>query len=203
VAARMPGPPPSWVISKLREMIADGLTVALVAGQLTNMGHACTARQVKRWKTAHRIRAVARPSDQALDAVISELHESGLAGKTEGYRWVHSAVKDKLGSNIGKDRVRKALLRVAPEEVEARKRLIERRLIRRVYSADYYLQAGHIDFNCKATLPGGVKLYSYGHVRRAPSSAMYPCLHNLIPQFARARSLMATLALTWPWRFCS
>ena len=61
--------------------------------------------------------------------------------------------------------MRKALKRVAPDEVAARKREIERRIIRRVYSMEHYGQAGHLDYNCKATLPGGVRLYSYGHVR--------------------------------------
>ena len=62
-----------------------------------------------------------------------------------------------------------------PKEVAVRKLIVEKRLIRRVYTAPYYLHAWHLDYNCKATLPGGVRLYSYGHVRaRAPASHAAP-----------------------------
>jgi hypothetical protein len=200
------GPPPPWVIGKVREMVADGLTVPLIAGQLTALGHPCTPRQVKRWKSAHGVRQIAKVSDASLDAVIRQLRADGVAGPTEGYRWVHSSVEKAIGKKVGETRVRKALLRVAPQDVEGRKRLIERRLIRRVYSADYYLQSGHIDFNCKATLPGGVKLYSYGHVRdETPPYSVCLCTapHCLLTLTRlHARSLMATPASTWPWRSC-
>ena len=86
-------------------------------------------------------------------------------------RWVASEVNKRVApQRVGEKRVLRALRRVDPAGVASRKKLVERRLIRRVYSMQYYLQAGHIDYNCKATLPGGVRLYTYGHVRAEHSN---------------------------------
>jgi hypothetical protein len=169
-------PLPVWVVKKLRELIADGLNAPLAAAQLTAMGHVCSARQVRRWKVSEKIVQYSRCTDAELDAVVQRVRAAGGAGPNEGFRWVHSAINKELAPClIGRDRVRKSLLRLFPEEVAVRKLIVEKRLIRRVYTAPYYLHAGHLDYNCKATLPGGVRLYSYGHVRaRAPASHAAP-----------------------------
>ena len=157
---------PSWVLSKVREMVDDGLSVSHIAGQLTALGHRCTARQVKRWKEVNKIgRRTLKVTDAELDTTVSGMIASGQAGPTEGYRWLHSAVNVALApKRVGVERVRRSIKRLDPAAVAKRTDYIERRLIRRVYTADYYGQNGHVDFNCKATLPGGVRLYTYGHV---------------------------------------
>ena len=162
----MPLPaPPSWVITKLRELVADGLSVGLCVEQLVALGHSCTARQVKSWKSQNKIRRFSKLSDAELDAIVQRVRAAGGAGAREGYRWVHSAINKELHPlRVGRSRVQKALLRCAPQVVADRRTLVEKRLIRRVYVADYYLQNGHLDYNCKATLPGGIHLYVYGHV---------------------------------------
>ena len=84
---------PSWVLSKVREMVDDGLSVSHIAGQLTALGHRCTARQVKRWKEVNKIgRRKLMVTDAELDTTVNGMIASGQAGPTEGYRWLHSAV---------------------------------------------------------------------------------------------------------------
>ena len=161
----MPSAPSAWVIAKLREFVRDGLSETLCVEQLEALGHGCSARQVKRWKKAHNIHRFTKISDAELDAVLRRVHAAGNAGAREGHRWVHSAVNAELAPlRIGRGRVRKSLLRLFPNQVAERRRTVEQRLIRRVYTRQYYLEAGHLDYNCKATLPGGIKLYTYGHV---------------------------------------
>ena len=158
-------PPPPWVLDKLRELVEDGLTVPLCAAQLDALGHPCTPRQVRRWKAQLSVRRFAKLSDAQLDVVVQRVRDEGGAGAREGYRWIQSAINEQLKPlRVGRDRIRKSLLRLAPEEVAERRSAVEKRIIRRVYVADYYGQSGHLDFNCKATLPGGIKLYTYGHV---------------------------------------
>ena len=165
----MASAPPAWVIDKVREMLADGLKVPYIAAQLCSIGHACTPRQVKRWKIAHGLRQVATLTDAELDGIVDELRDAGESTPTEGYRWLHSAINKKIAPKlVGEKRVCKALRRVAPDDVAARSKMMERRLVRRIYHGQHYGEAGFIDFNCKATLPGGVKLYTYGHVRPRP-----------------------------------
>lgn len=154
------------MISKLRELSADGLEVPLAAAQLSALGHQCTARQVRRWKETNGIRNISDVTNAELDGIVRDLRAKGRAGDNDGYRWVHVAVNKLLAPRkVGVGRVRLALTRVMPQEVAARKALVEKRLIRRVYTRDYYQHASHLDYNCKATLPGGVRIYTYGHVR--------------------------------------
>ena len=102
----------------------------------------------------------------------------------------------------GEKRVLRALRRVAPAGVASRKKLVERRLIRRVYAMQYYLQAGHIDYNCKATLPGGVRLYTYGHVRAEHSNlnatpTLWSCEARACVQVAGDSRWVAALEVTF------
>ena len=156
--------PPAWVIGKLRELVRDGLTGPLCAQQISALGFQCSVRQIKLWMSKHGIRRFSRLSNGELDAIIQRVRANGGAGEREGHRWIHSAINAQLAPlRVGRDRVQKALVRLFPEEVAERRRAVEKRLIRRVYVADYYLQSGHLDYNCKCTLPGGIKLYTYGH----------------------------------------
>ena len=165
--------PPAWAINKLREMLADGLKVPYISAQLSALGHTCTPRQVKHYKATHGLRQVAMLTDAELDAIVDELCDAGDSTPTEGYRWLQSAINKKIAPlRVGDGRVCKALRRVAPDDVAARTKMMQRRLVRRIYHGQHYGEAGFIDFNCKATLPGGVKLYTYGHVRPPPASPL-------------------------------
>ena len=130
------------VLAKLRELVADGLSVPLCVEQLNALGYRCSRKQVKKWKAQHGIRRFAKVSDAAIDVVVQRLKAAGKLGAREGYRWVHSAVNAEFKpQRIGLHRVRKALLRLAPAEVAGRRKAVEKRLIRRVYHMDYYGQA--------------------------------------------------------------
>lgn len=101
--------PPAWVISKLRELTADGLEAPLAAAQLTALGHVTTPRQVKRWKIENKIRTLADVTDGQLDALVRDLRANGKAGDNDGYRWVHVAVKKALAPRkVGVARVRQS-----------------------------------------------------------------------------------------------
>ena len=173
----MAAPPPTWIIDKLRELVADGLTCPLIAEQLSALGHPTTARQAKRWKIQYKVRLVSKVTDASLDALLQKLSADCVVGDTEGYRWIVSEVNKAVApQRVGEKRVLRALRRIDPAGVSRRKKLVERRLIRRVYSMQFYQQAGHIDYNCKATLPGGVRLYTYAHVREEHSNLSEPVL---------------------------
>ena len=87
----------------------------------------------------------------------------GDFGPDEGYRWVAEQINKKVApKRIGLNRIRLSMARLMPGWVNARKKAAQKRLIRRVYAAPYYLFADHIDLNCKLSFSGGVKLYIYG-----------------------------------------
>ena len=159
--------PAPWVLDKLAELVKDGLNCENAAAQLRLLGVSATPRQVRRWKEKHKIlRGQRAVSDGELDAAVTQLHAAGELGDDEGYRWVHSIVNQRLAPrSVGEKRVCKSLRRLFPAAVEERKQIVEKRLIRRVYTAHYYGQASHHDLNCKATLPGGVKLFIFANVR--------------------------------------
>ena len=160
----MPAPPP-WVLAAVADMTADGLQPRYIVSQLQARGYVVSTRQLKRWKEKKMVpRRRWTGSDAALDAWLRNLLAAGEITDNEGFRWVHGYLNNKLAPlRIGKDRVQRALLRVAPAAVDARKQIVKKRLLRRVYTAPYYGFADHIDYNCKLTF-GPVHLYIYGQV---------------------------------------
>ena len=159
--------PPAWVLAKLRQLVAEGDTVQLITEHLASLNFSCTVRQVRRWKEKHNIRRVWAGSDAALDSVVQQLVVNEEFGDEEGYRWVASVVNRAIPGprSVGVNRVCKSLRRLLPAKVDARKAIVEKRLQRRVYVADYYGQRAHIDLQCKLQF-GDTKLYIYGHVCR-------------------------------------
>ena len=67
---------PAWVIDMLKELTAEGKSKGIAAGLISEAGHPCTSRMVKRWKEQHGIRRVWRGSDAELDQVVSQLHSN-------------------------------------------------------------------------------------------------------------------------------
>ena len=64
------GPPPAWVLARIREYIADGLKTPAIAAQLSHNGYPCTWRQVKRWRFHDRsMHQIWQGSDAQLDAL--------------------------------------------------------------------------------------------------------------------------------------
>ena len=167
--------PPAWVIAKLRQLVAEGDSVPLIVEHLSSLNFSCTERQVRRWKEKHGIRRVWEGSDAALDSVVHQLAVNEEFGDEEGYRWVASVVNRAIPGprSVGVARVCKSLRRVMPAKVDARKAIVEKRLQRRVYVADYYGQRAHIDLECKLQF-GGTKLYIYGHVCRRLCPSLRP-----------------------------
>ena len=155
---------------KIRELVADGVTVPLIVEHLQDLNFTCTERQVRRWKQTNGIRRQWTGTDADLDAVVQQLVADDELGDEEGYRWVTSTVNEAIPGPqaVGVDRVRRSLRRVLPAKVDARKAIVEKQLQRRIYVADYYGQRAHIDLECKLIF-GAVRLYIYGHVRRAAS----------------------------------
>ena len=78
---------------------------------------------------------------------------------------MHSVVNAAVpgGERVGRGRVRAALRRSDPAAVDERKEIVKKRLVRRVYVADYHLQRTHFDLECKLTF-GTVLIYIYGQL---------------------------------------
>ena len=76
---------PAWVIAKLTTLLAEGKDRFIIAGLISASGFPCTPRQVKRWKEKHALRQQWRASDDDLDAVVQQLHDSDELGALEGY----------------------------------------------------------------------------------------------------------------------
>ena len=163
----MPGsaPTPDWVIALLRELNAEGKDNPRCASLITEAGYDCNATQVHRWKLKRGIRQIWRGDDQALDGIIGRLKANDELGPLEGHVWVHSVVNDAIpgGERVGRNRVCAALRRSDPAAADARKEIVKKRLVRRVYVADYNLQRAHFDLECKLTF-GTVIIYIYGQV---------------------------------------
>jgi len=71
---------PALVMPKLKELVAEGKDRFIIAELLTEAGHACTARQIKRWKKQHGLRCRWRGTDGELDAVVKQLRDDGEIG---------------------------------------------------------------------------------------------------------------------------
>ena len=155
------------VIAALRELVADGLSVTLCTEQLNHRFQlGVTERQVRRWREKS-IKIIWKGSDAELDRVVLGLLNGRELGDDEGYRWVHSVVNEQLGPlRVGRDRVAAAIRRVAPAQVTARLKIVEKRLIRRVQHYRFYGEVEATDLNCKATF-GKVKLLVSGLVSRS------------------------------------
>ena len=147
-------------------MLSDGLTVGQIAAQLTARNYAATPRHVANLKAKHKLARQWKGSDAQLDSIVHGMRVKGDFGPDEGYRWVAEQINKKVApKRIGLNRIRLSMARLMPGWVNARKKAAQKRLIRRVYAAPYYLFADHIDLNCKLSFSGGVKLYIYGQER--------------------------------------
>ena len=157
--------PPFWVVSAISSMLGDGLTIEQIASQLVARKFPATPKMVKRIKEQHKLARQWKGSDAQLDSLVDEMRQAAEFGPDEGYRWVAEQVNKKVApKRIGEKRVRACLARLMPAWVKGRLKAAQKRLVRRVYAAPYYLFADHIDLNCKLSFSGGVKLYIYGQV---------------------------------------
>ena len=77
-----------------------------------------------------------RGTDGELDAVVKELHDDGDIAPLEGYKWVHSVVNEAVpdSDRVGRHRVQAALRRVDGAAVDARKAILKKRAVRRVFA---------------------------------------------------------------------
>uniref|UniRef100_A0A7S3AF98 Integrase core domain-containing protein n=1 Tax=Haptolina ericina TaxID=156174 RepID=A0A7S3AF98_9EUKA len=155
--------PPRWVIDKVRELVANAVPGPIIAEQITSAGYQTTVRQVKRWKEKNNIVQNWRGDDAALDQVVQRLRDDDELGAEEGYRWVQSVVNSAIDgqARVGEKRVRAAIRRAMPAAVDERNKIVEKRMQRRIYVADYADQRDHIDLECKLIF-GRVRLYIYG-----------------------------------------
>ena len=64
------GPPPAWVIVKLRECVGLGDTNGMIVERLAALHFTCTDRQVKRWRKTNKIVWKWSGTDAELDQVI-------------------------------------------------------------------------------------------------------------------------------------
>ena len=112
-------------------------------------------------------------SDAELDALLEKLDSEGKLGKNEGYRWIQSRVNTMTAPQmVGEQRVCTALRRLKPDDVKQREAIVKKRMSRRVYVANHYGQADHIDLNCKLTF-GHVHLNIYAQARSPAIFTMF------------------------------
>ena len=90
-------PPPAWVITLLKKLLAEGKDKKRAAALITAAGHPCTPRQVKRWKATHGLRQVWRGTNAQLDRIVQQLHNNDELGAEEGHAWLHSVVNEAIG----------------------------------------------------------------------------------------------------------
>jgi|TARA_B110000046_G_scaffold119755_1_gene126435 hypothetical protein len=156
-------PTPVWVLQKTRELVARATPAHIIAGIITAAGYPANARQVRRWKEKHGIKSQWAGDDGQLDQIMQQLRDDDELGEQEGYRWVHSVVNAAIPGDerVGEKRVRAAVKRAMPAAVAARNDIIETRLQRRVYVADYAGQNDHLDLECKIIV-GSVRMYIFG-----------------------------------------
>ena len=158
----MAAPAPA-VLALLRELVAAGLSVPLCVEQLADRGHACTPRQVRRWRELH-VPQVWRGTDAELDAIVHRLMAQRELGENEGYRWLHSLINKEVAPlRVGAARVAAALRRCMPTQVDARLKIVQKRLVRRQHHYRYYQEVTSGDLHCKLTF-ASVKMLVVGFI---------------------------------------
>lgn len=171
------GKPSPATVAELRRLTTLGLTSTQAAEQLRSSGvNDATERAVRRWKTANGIKKVWRrgvvggagggttaADDHQLDVIVAALIYDEKIGPDEGYRWVAAVVNEKLAPlRVSAERVGRSLKRVVPALVAKRIKIVEKRMQRRMYVAQFFRQSGHIDGHMKARF-GSVQLPIFGY----------------------------------------
>lgn len=178
----MAAPTPA-VLDLLRELVADGLSVSLCVEQLADRGHQATLRQVRRWRELH-VPQVWRGTDAQLDVIVQRLMVQRELGDNEGYRWLHSLINEEVAPlRVGAGRVAKALRRCMPAQVQARLKIVQKRLVRRQHHYRYYQEVTSGDLHCKLTF-GSVKILGVGFIDS--DCRWFHCLEPAFVKTARA-----------------